>query len=87
MQFVFKHFFVNFLIEQEMKVIQCISVVCGKPFQVNQFNTALATPYSMGVIKCPHCGAVIESSAKSLFLTHALSPQQEAQFFDALAVA
>lgn len=64
-----------------MKFMQCRSAGCGKPFQVNQFTTRLITCYEFGIIKCPHCGNAVKSSPDSLFLTHALSTVQEAQFF------
>lgn len=71
-----------------MKFMQCQSTGCGKPFQVNQFNTRFITSYEFGIIKCPHCGHAIQGSPESLFFTHALSADQEVQFSTgSLAVA
>ncbi len=63
-----------------MKVVKCISVICGRPFQVNRFTTNLNSSYQSGIIKCPHCGISTESAPDSLFLTHALSVEEEVQF-------
>lgn len=65
-----------------MKFMQCQSTGCGKPFQVNQFTTRVINCYELGVIKCPHCGNAVQGDADSVFLTHALSLAQEAQFFN-----
>ncbi|MGV3743097.1 MAG: hypothetical protein ACO1NO_12380 [Burkholderiaceae bacterium] len=35
------------------------------------------TSYQPGIIKCPHCGTSTESNPDSLFLTHALSVEEE----------
>ena len=63
-----------------MNVVKCISILCGRPFQVNSFTTNLNTSYQPGIIKCPHCGTSTESSPDSLFLTHALSVEEEKEF-------
>lgn len=60
-----------------MEVVTCISVLCGRPFQVNTFTTNLNSSYQPGTIKCPHCGISTQSSPDSLFLTHALSVEEE----------
>lgn len=65
---------------KQMEVVTCISVLCSRPFQVNRFTTELHISYPRGIIKCPHCGTSSESSPDSLFLTHALSMEEEAQF-------
>jgi hypothetical protein len=38
-----------------------------------------------GVLTCPHCGLVIEGDSNSIFLAHALSAQEEAEFEDVQA--
>lgn len=63
-----------------MTILHCSSDECGKPFQVNEFTTRMPIPYPFGVIKCPHCGAAHDGNPTSLFLTHALSVQEEQQF-------
>lgn len=65
-----------------MKFMQCQSTGCGKPFQVNQFTTRIVTCYEFGTIRCPHCGNTVKGDRDSVFLTHALSLAQEAQFFN-----
>ncbi|MDQ9170894.1 hypothetical protein Q8A64_10780 [Oxalobacteraceae bacterium R-40] len=66
--------------QDQMEVVKCISVFCGRPFQVNVFTTKLNTSYQPGIIKCPHCGTSTASSPDSLFLTHALSVEEEIRF-------
>jgi uncharacterized protein (UPF0212 family) len=70
-----------------MKFMQCQSRECKKPFQINQFTIRFTTSYEVGIIKCPHCGRSIKSHSDALFLTHALSAAQEAQFFNGLSLA
>ncbi|MGV3743430.1 MAG: hypothetical protein ACO1NO_14085 [Burkholderiaceae bacterium] len=70
-----------------MNYMQCRSTGCGKPFQVNRFNTRFITSYEFGVIKCPHCGHAIKDNPESLFFTHALSREQEANFLAGALVA
>ncbi len=65
-----------------MRFMQCQSTECGRPFQVNQFNTRFITSYEIGIIKCPHCGHTLKGNPESLFFTHALSADQEAQFLN-----
>jgi hypothetical protein len=63
-----------------MRVSHCSNPACGRPFQVNQFTTKFSIDGEPGKIMCPHCGQVTEADSNSLFLTHALSPEEEAQF-------
>jgi hypothetical protein len=66
----------------EMPFSRCISPSCGRPFQLNQFqfSAGACLPWERGEIICPHCGAVMVGEANSVFLTHALSPEQEMEF-------
>jgi hypothetical protein len=63
-----------------MEVVKCSSVSCGRPFQVNRFTTNLNTSYQPGIIKCPHCGTSDKADPDALFLTHALSVDEERHF-------
>jgi hypothetical protein len=40
----------------------------------------VATLTAPGKIVCPHCGLTIDGEDDSVFLTHALSIEQEAEF-------
>lgn len=63
-----------------MRFHRCPSPICGRPFQLNQFGSKFSIAAERGKIICPHCGLVIEGDRNSLFLTHALSTEQEAEF-------
>lgn len=66
----------------ETRIIRCVSQSCARPFQLNefQFSVEASLPWKRGEVICPHCGATMMGDASSVFLTHALSPAQEAQF-------
>ncbi|HEV7929046.1 MAG TPA: hypothetical protein VGP12_02820 [Nitrosospira sp.] len=66
----------------EMQIIRCASSTCGRPFQLNQyqFSSEVSVPWKRGEIMCPHCGMLAVGDADSVFLTHALSQAQEAEF-------
>lgn len=61
-----------------MRFQRCANPACARPFQVNEFgvNKALIP----GQIICPHCGYKELVHTRSVFLVHALLPEQEAQF-------
>jgi hypothetical protein len=65
-----------------MQIIRCASPTCGRPFQLNeyQFSSDVSLPWKRGEIICPHCGMLAAGDASSVFLTHALSHAQEAEF-------
>jgi hypothetical protein len=63
-----------------MQIDYCANVVCGRPFQVNQFKTRIPFPFDAGKIICPHCGAVSAADSTSVFLTHALSKAEEHEY-------
>ena len=63
-----------------MQIRRCPSPICGRPFQLNQFDTRLKTSIERGKFTCPHCGFLFSSDINSVFLTHALSPSEEARF-------
>jgi hypothetical protein len=63
-----------------MQINHCPNVVCGRPFQVNQFKTRIPPPFDAGKIVCPHCGAASAADSTSVFLTHALSKAEEHEY-------
>ncbi|MDB5761767.1 MAG: hypothetical protein JWQ21_762 [Herminiimonas sp.] len=63
-----------------MEIKSCPATTCGRPFQLNTFTTESATSLKPGQIKCPHCGVAFAGKSNSLFLTHALSLDQERKF-------
>jgi hypothetical protein len=63
-----------------MEIQNCPAPRCARPFQLNTFTTELVTSIERGQIICPHCGHVMQNNSESLFLTHALSPDQEEKF-------
>lgn len=67
-------------IKAEMEIKTCPATTCGRPFQLNTFTTDLPTSFDAGKITCPHCGAIFAGQPNLLFLTHALSPEQERNF-------
>jgi hypothetical protein len=69
-----------------MKFHRCSSPVCGRPFQINQFDAQLVNTAARGQITCPHCGLLVDGDTQSVFLTHALSAEQEYQFNSAHAM-
>jgi DNA-directed RNA polymerase subunit RPC12/RpoP len=64
----------------KMRIGRCVSPACGRPFQLNQFSKKFSIQAEAGTIMCPHCGHVSQGDINSLFLTHALSEEQEADF-------
>lgn len=62
-----------------MQTSRCGVAECGRPFQVNTFGPPVSTSYQLGVITCPNCGATSAGDADSLYLSHALSAEQEEQ--------
>jgi DNA-directed RNA polymerase subunit RPC12/RpoP len=60
-----------------MQIKRCSASECGRPFQVNTFGPPVSTPYELGKITCPNCGATSGGDVNSLYLSHALSPEQE----------
>ncbi|NEX63589.1 hypothetical protein [Noviherbaspirillum galbum] len=63
-----------------MKFQRCSSSRCGRPYQVNEFSGQAGGGTDTGVIICPHCGHTETRWCDSVFLVHALSAEQEAQF-------
>jgi len=63
-----------------MEFKRCPSPICGRPFQINQFDTGFSIHTERGKLTCPHCGLLLSGEADSVFLTHALSVEEEALF-------
>ncbi|WP_420475572.1 hypothetical protein [Noviherbaspirillum sp. ST9] len=61
-----------------MRFQRCIHSSCRRPFQVNEFGGHTAE--FRGTITCPHCGHSVSAAAGSVFLVHAMSPEEEAAF-------
>jgi hypothetical protein len=61
-------------------VSKCPSPICGRPFQVNRFSTRLSPSLEFGKMTCPHCGLALTGEHNSVFMTHALSSEQEAEY-------
>jgi hypothetical protein len=61
-----------------MRFQRCVSTACRRPFQVNEF--AIDAAGSNGRITCPHCGHAESVSSANIFLSHAMSPEEEAKF-------
>lgn len=59
---------------------RCPNPTCRRPFQINRFRSSLSSVTESGKIICPHCGLVTDGETSSIFLTHALSPEEETQF-------
>lgn len=60
-----------------MNVRRCTALRCGRPYQVNKFSVNAPFAAYRGKITCPHCGAVELDDSDSIFLTHALSREEE----------
>lgn len=59
---------------------RCPNQLCGRPFQVNRFSADLDALADRGRVTCPHCGLVAIGDGRSIFLTHALSDEEERIF-------
>ncbi|HZW22516.1 hypothetical protein [Noviherbaspirillum sp.] len=61
-----------------MRFQRCINSGCGRPYQINEFGKHTAD--GSGKITCPHCGHSVAAADSSVFLSHAMSPEEEARF-------
>lgn len=59
---------------------RCSAPGCDRPFQVNRFNGSSCNWTGAGTITCPHCGTSTEADADFIYLTHALSTEEEARY-------
>jgi hypothetical protein len=59
---------------------RCIDALCSLPFQVNRYDGLIDSVMSPGVIACPHCGTEQPGDSNAVFLTHALSAEEEEEF-------
>jgi len=53
---------------------------CRRPFQVNEFPGIQTDTRALGSVICPHCGHPETRESNSIFLVHALTPEDEAEF-------
>lgn len=58
----------------------CPNPLCGRPFQVNRFHAGVSPSTAAGQIVCPHCGLCVAGDHASIFLTHALLPDEEVEY-------
>jgi hypothetical protein len=63
-----------------MRVQRCINFECRRPFQVNEFSGKKSGAEEPVEIVCPHCGHTETQSGECVYVVHALSPEQEADF-------
>jgi hypothetical protein len=63
-----------------MRFKRCTNPSCERPFQVNEFDGARSGAGAPGHIICPHCGQMESVFGNSVFLVHALSPDEEKDF-------
>lgn len=59
---------------------RCAESCCSRPFQINRFNGTSCEWIGAGSIACPHCGASTPADAGFVYLTHALSTDDEARY-------
>jgi homoserine acetyltransferase len=62
-----------------MNITRCTNNFCKRLFQLNQFSRNAELTIEAGRILCPHCGTTTMGDNNSIFLTHALSQQDEAR--------
>lgn len=67
-----------------MRYERCNSLFCRRPFQINEFDGQRIGLKVTGEITCPHCGHKEKVLRNSIFLVHALSPEEEAGFREEL---
>lgn len=60
-----------------MWVERCNNQRCRRPYQVNEFDNECKGQPQPVDITCPHCGCSEVRWSESVFLTHALSAEQE----------
>ncbi|SNT20402.1 hypothetical protein SAMN06265795_1179 [Noviherbaspirillum humi] len=63
-----------------LSVIRCPSSQCGRPYQINQFGARFSAQRERAKIICPHCGLQLYGDRDSVYLTHALSEEEERRF-------
>ncbi|HYD97031.1 MAG TPA: hypothetical protein VEC01_17005 [Noviherbaspirillum sp.] len=61
-----------------MRFQRCINPDCRRPYQVNEFG-GRSSGNAESII-CPHCGHAETVWTDSVFLVHAMTPEEEAQF-------
>ncbi|GIZ53371.1 hypothetical protein [Noviherbaspirillum aridicola] len=47
---------------------------------MHRYDATLSLSTPAGIIRCPHCGHAIPADANSIFLTHALSSEENRVF-------
>jgi hypothetical protein len=59
---------------------RCANLQCRRPFQVNEFPGKKTNANDPDNVICPHCGHTETRWSNSVFLVHALTPEEEAEF-------
>lgn len=62
-----------------MQFTRCSNPVCNRPYQINEY-VGKKTAEVPEEIVCPHCGHREIRFTDSVFLVHAMSPDEEAKF-------
>jgi len=63
-----------------MNIRRCRASNCGRPYQVNEFRSSSLLHTYRGKIACPHCGTLELTSDDTIYLTHALSQEEESRY-------
>jgi hypothetical protein len=63
-----------------MQFQRCSNSQCGRPFQINEFEGKEPGSNEPTELICPHCGHTEARWCDSVFLVHALTPEEEADF-------
>jgi hypothetical protein len=63
-----------------MQFKRCSNANCRRPFQINEFNSKVSQTAAPKDLICPHCGHKEAVFGNSVFLVHALSPDEEKVF-------
>ena len=67
-----------------MSIKRCPRESCGRPFQVNQFNFTFDAQLPQDHMTCPHCGVPISTDGSAVHVTHPLSQEEEARYWNQL---
>lgn len=75
-----KSLFLSRLPNKNMYFRRCENPFCNRAFQVNRFTLNGKNVIRGCDIICPHCGIAAGHDPESVFITHALSSCEEAEF-------
>lgn len=63
-----------------MEVERCTNNDCRRPFGVREFGGQMPGTKEKEHITCPYCSHTVQRTSNGVFRTHALTPQQEAEY-------